>query len=279
MLRLPLEEMEGSEESPEAVVRLTWANDQKLQVILAEIGPSAWTSSHGDLADVPSVIFVPGREVLSIYPGFIAAYLNRESSFDETYFDLCVALNASLLRPAKYEAVKHLNVPFNQVLGGEDRVTLVNDRFYIELSDAGKLEAPLVAEGYRKIATFVHLIRNGSLTPESVLLWDEPESGLNPRLVTAVVEFLVNLANAGAQIFLATHDYLLSHELSLRAEYDRNANIKFFSLYREEGQDGVLVEPGESLAEIQNNPILEEYVAHHDRENELFYASVPEVAG
>ncbi len=48
-------------------------------------------------------LFLPPREFLSAYEGFIAAYTNRELSFDGTYFDLCVALSAS---PLKGEAAK-----------------------------------------------------------------------------------------------------------------------------------------------------------------------------
>ena len=35
---------------------------------------------------VPSEIFIPSREALSIFEGFVAAYQARELSFDETYF-------------------------------------------------------------------------------------------------------------------------------------------------------------------------------------------------
>ncbi len=219
----------------------------------------------------PETIFLPSRELLSIYPGFIATYQRREIPYDSTYLDLAVALNATPLRQNKFEEVKHLSEPLAEVLGSEDNITLENDRFYIDLLDAGRLEAQLVAEGYRKLATLAYLVRNGSLTPDSVLLWDEPEANLNPKLVTAVVEFLVNLANAGAQIFIATHDYLLSQELSLQVEYKGNTNMKFFSLYRGEEMDGVQVESGNSLDDIQNNPILDGYLAHHVREDKLSY--------
>lgn len=223
-------------------------------------------------------LYLPNREVLSIYPGFIAAYRNRELSFDETYYDLCVALNASLLRDEKFQSVRHLVQPLEQILVDADKITKQNDYFYINMPDAGNLQADLAAEGYRKLAALVYLIRNGSLAPGHILFWDEPEANLNPKLVKVVVDFLIELAHAGIQIFLATHDYLLSHELSLRAEYDQFKEIKFFSLYRESVADGVQVESGNSLVDINHNPILDSYVAHSEREDSLFYdlaASLP----
>ncbi|MCC6605064.1 MAG: AAA family ATPase [Anaerolineae bacterium] len=235
-----------------------------------EANISFYASSFAQIS-VPLALFLPSREVLSIYPGFIAAYLNRETAFDETYYDLCVALNANPLRKEKYESVKQLIEPLEKVFGGENKVTKEGDHFFVDLPDAGQLEAQLVAEGYRKLASLVYLIRNGSLTTDSVLLWDEPEANLNPKLIAAVVEFLINLANAGVQIFIATHNYLFSQEISLRAEYGLNENIRFFSLYRRPDIDGVLVESGDTLAQLNNNPILDAYVAHEERENRLLY--------
>jgi hypothetical protein len=46
----------------------------------------------------PSCIFLPSREALAMYEGFIAAYQARELSFDETYFDLAVSLSARGVR-------------------------------------------------------------------------------------------------------------------------------------------------------------------------------------
>jgi energy-coupling factor transporter ATP-binding protein EcfA2 len=245
----------------------------KIKITRGQI-PLSWPPGQGQGLQ-KLFLYLPNREVLSINPGFIAAYLHRELSFDETYYDLCVALNASLLRDETYQEVRHLVQPLEQILVDANKITKKNDYFYIELPDAGNLQADLVAEGFRKLATLVYLIRNGSLAPGHILFWDEPEANLNPKLVKAVVDFLVELANAGVQIFLATHDYLLSYELSLRAEYNQFTDIKFFSLYRESGVDGVQVESGNSLADIVHNPILEGYVDHSEREDALFYSASP----
>jgi hypothetical protein len=86
------------------------------------------------------------------------------------------------------------------------------------------------------------------------------------------------MAKEGVQIFLATHDYLLSHQLSLMDEYkgsiaEENVPMKFFCL-EESGKDGVVVHSGSNLTHIQNNPILEEFANHYDRERELFERSL-----
>jgi hypothetical protein len=104
------------------------------------------------------------------------------------------------------------------------------------------------------------------------LFWDEPEVNLNPQLIVKLVHIFKQLVSLGIQIFIATHDYLLSHELSLLAEYPFNEDIKinFFALHKPDISKGVQVETGKTLAEIANNPILEEFAAHYDREAECF---------
>lgn len=128
------------------------------------------------------------------------------------------------------------------------------------------MEAHLVAEGLRKLASILYLILNGEINANTVLFWDEPESNLNPALIRVVAEFIRELQKCGLQIFIATHDYLLTHMLSLYSEYKEytSACVRFFGLHKEESKIGI--EEGDTLAAIQNNPILEEYAAFYDLE-------------
>ena len=219
-------------------------------------------------------IFIPSREALAMYDGFIAAYNKRELSFDETYYDLCVALSAKPLRGRRQGEIAERIAPLEEIIGGS--VTLEGRRFHVSSKD-GIIEAHLLAEGYRKIASLIHLIGNGSLTRNDVLLWDEPEANLNPKLITQIAEVLRHLAKGGIQVFVATHDYLLSHELSLAAEYKTEpaVPIRFFAFSRK-NCGPVKVEAGRTLAELSQNPILEEFAAHYDRENELFWKTARE---
>ena len=219
--------------------------------------------------DPVNSLYIPSREVLSMYEGFIAAYQSRELAFDETFFDLCVALNANLLRGERAEQVAPLLAQLETILGG--KVILEGNRFYVQPFGRERYEAHLLAEGLRKIATLAHLVANGSLTPGGVLFWDEPETNLNPRLITQLVDFLVALARHGVQVILTTHDYLLAHRLSLISEYsEAEPRIRFFGLACEEAGSPVQVMKGDTLAGLPNNPIVEEFARHYDFERELF---------
>lgn len=222
----------------------------------------------------PSV-FLPSREVLAMYEGFVAAYEARELSFDETYYDTCKALAALQLRGPRGERAAELLKPIEDALGGS--VRLMGNRFYVS-QPSGLFEAHLVAEGLRKIASVAHLIANGSLVENGVLFWDEPEANLNPRLITQVVDFLQAFARRGVQVFLASHDYLLTQKLSLVAENPApqgEVAMKFFSLFRGEG-GAVEVEAAPTLAGLSRNPILQEFARHYEAEANAFATLVDE---
>lgn len=232
-----------------------------------------------DFLDFPPMIYLPAQEFLSINEGFVAAYVNRELPYDRTFYQLSIALDALPLRKDKLADVQEVITHLRKIIAGEQAeesevVTQENGRFQFSLPE-GKLATHLVAEGYRKIATLYYLLRNGSLTKDSILFWDEPEANLNPKLVVQVAQVLRMLAALGMQIFVTTHDYLLSHELSLLAEYPskNEVDIRFFALHKPDRKAGVLVETGQTLAELEHNPILEEFAAHYDRESALFQQS------
>lgn len=140
-------------------------------------------------------VFVPANEVLSMYPGFVAAYEKRELSFDETCCDLCVDLSASALKSVSPLGLEKIATTLDASVGGKTQ--LRGEKFFVVLEKEWNLEAPLLAEGLRKLGSIAHLIRNGSLTKKSVLFWDEPEANINPKLIVLVAQTLLRLAVRG----------------------------------------------------------------------------------
>jgi AAA15 family ATPase/GTPase len=156
---------------------------------------------------------------------------------------------------------------------GDARVVVENGRFYLKLPD-GNMEAPLVAEGHRKLAMIAYLIVNGSLSANAFMFWDEPEANMNPKLTQVTRDIVFGLAGEGVQVFLATHDYVLTSDLSLVVETNPDQHdAAFFSLGRVDGNAGIVAERGRLLGELQNNSILEAFASLHDRERAAFHAS------
>ena len=151
----------------------------------------------------------------------------------------------------------------------------INGRFYLDLPD-GRMEAPLVAEGLRKLAMLAHLILNGSLTANAFLFWDEPEANMSPKLSRLIQDVVFQLASeSSVQVFLATHDYVLTSNLSLAIETNPEwrPGTAFFALGRDDHQPGTVVEHGGVLADLQNNAILDAFASLHEREREAFESS------
>lgn len=218
-------------------------------------------AARATLQSTPSALFVPSRELLAVYEGLLQAFRERNIAFDETYYDACLALSAAPLRGVK-AGIQQVIDELHEVLGG--RVDLVGNRFYVK-TGAARLEAHLVSEGLRKLATIVRLLQNGSLREQGVLLWDEPEANLNPRLVVLVADVLVSLAAIGVQVVLATHDYLLLQTLGLRSEAG-DVPMRFFSFHRtKSAKDGVKVAGATHPDALAINPIRDEFLAHYDR--------------
>lgn len=215
-------------------------------------------------------LFFPPQEMLSWQRGFQSLYAKREVSFDRTYYDLAVALGLGKLKNSALEKAEKLAREIREAIKAE--VIQRDERFYFKFDDLdAELEAPIVAQGINKLGQLYYLILNGSLTKDTILFWDEPETGLNPKYIKIVAQFLQTLAKAGVQIFLATHDYLLVHQLSLAAEYrevTEAPDMKFFSLYK--GENGTEIESGETVTAIQHNPILDEYAALHNEQLRLY---------
>ena len=255
-----------------AEVRAEFTDGQKCGFKLSSLDKVSEAKSN--VGGLQEAAFLPSREVLALFEGFIAAYKKRELSFDETFNDICVALSASQLRGKRDSVLDVLVKPLEEEIRG--KVSLEGGRFYVTGSD-GSIEAHLLSEGWRKLAALAQLIINGTLTKNGFLFWDEPEANLNPKMVVQLSDTLLRLANQGIQVFVVSHDYLLTTRLSLASEYpkeipeDQRCPIKFFGLARRGSDEkGVAVSSGSRLGNLQDNPILAEYAALYDYEGALF---------
>ncbi|MBI4705464.1 MAG: ATP-binding protein [Deltaproteobacteria bacterium] len=249
-----------------AEIEAEWTNGARMGVTLSNLGRVTVDWTPGPAAHGRSV-FVPTREVLSIFPGFVSAWRSRESSYDRTYYDLCDAMGARPLRGPRDGRRGELLAPLERALGGS--VTVRNGRFYVRLPD-GDMEAPLLAEGLRKIAMLAYLVVNGSLSHNAFLLWDEPEASVNPKLAKVLSRVVLALADWGVQVLLATHDYALASELSLGMDQSPrrsgSAQHAFLALGGREDAAGVVVERAARFQMLAMNPILEGLADLHDRE-------------
>ena len=224
-------------------------------------------SFSGPLTAKP--LFIPPKEVLSIFPGFALALENKDFAFDETYLDISKNLAGVPLKGERLEEVQNTLSKLRGVIEGD--ICLENNTFYLLSSEGkGKFEAHLMAEGSRKLAMVLYLLKIGELTKGSTLFWDEPEANLNPRFLQKLVEILFELS-AQIQICIATHSLFLLRELDIGCAKKNEKNIRFFGLNFDVKHENVKVSQGESLDDIESIVALDEAVLQSERYREVQY--------
>lgn len=193
-------------------------------------------------------LFIPAKDMISHSKGFLALNNKFNLPFDKTYIDIIT--NAELPE-AKQISKIHQNIldKLSKAIGGT--VVYENDTFYIIKSDNKKIEFSLEAEGFRKLGLLYKLIRNGLIEKDTILLWDEPESNINPELIPLLVDILLDLQKEGIHIFIATHSYNLAKYFEVK----KSDNVIFHNLYKTE--NGVKAQSDKYFGELENNAIVE----------------------
>lgn len=192
-----------------------------------------------------------------------------ETPFDETWRDTVKLLLRPALRGPRGEKASELIEPFSELVSG-GKVTEHNGRFALSHPGIGNLEAPLLAEGHRKIAMIMRLISSGVLLESGYLFWDEPEANLNPSSQRAVANALTHLARHGVQIFAATHSTFLLREIEMAVAAAPKIDPQYIGLGRVSTEDGSAAPRvlAASAVDIDNLPAvtsLDAEVAQADR--------------
>ena len=239
------------------------AKDLSLAETNVPLDASAVPDTAAVNAYVPKSLFIPSKEIVSMYEGLIALLDRYEIKLDATYGDLARSMNGPELTqvPALLPGVM---AELENELGG--KMTLDAGRLSFVGSDGSRTDGPLMAEGFRKLATLMYLIRRGALAEKGeTLFWDEPETNLNPAYIRWVARALMWLANAGVQVILATHNLFLLREFEILAEQagGNGAAQRYFALMP--GKKGVTVSAGDSIESVNPLVLLDEDLAQSDR--------------
>ena len=227
---------------------------EELRIFTPPAHGASWTR------DTIDSVYIPVKEMLSNAPGFRSLYSKREIHFEEVYKDILDRAYLPALREPMDSRHEGILTRLREAIGGE--VDWENEEFFLRGED-GDIEFSLLAEGVRKLALLWLLIRNGTLQPGAVLFWDEPETNLNPKLFGVVMDVLLELQRAGAQVFLATHDYVILKELDLlKTDADK---VAFHALYRK-GAGEVGCSTTYDYRGIHPNAIADTFTDLYDRE-------------
>lgn len=246
-----------------------------------EFGFSYRAEKHMDLIlpekmEKPNVeatpIYFPPKEIISSTENFRSLYEDMHIAFEETYYDLARLLGRPLKKGKNTAEQNQVLESFGDILGGT--IVQKDNKFYLKIAGQGEFEMGLVSEGYRKLATIVYLVLNGSLNSKSILFWDEPETNMNPAMIESLVTAIMQLAKLGVQVFLTTHDYFLLQYFNMHVMYPESnpdhIDIKFLSLYHDESGK-IVSEEASTIDDMQHNTIMEEFDRIYKREQDFIY--------
>jgi len=237
--------------------------------------------------DTGGGVFLPTKEILSFLGGIADPESHRptvEQLFDTTYFDLA----HKLLNPkqAREEKAQWSKEKITNKIGGRFEFNGSKVSFrpggykeYKKQHASKTYFAPIAkdcfsttmtAEGYRKLGVLQRLLQNSAVGTgaSGPLYWDEPESNMNPQLLSTVVEVLLELSRNGQQIILATHDYILLKWFDLLLDKKgKSDHVKFHTLFRD-GSGKIDCESSDSYKQLSKNAIALTYSELYDAEIE-----------
>lgn len=205
-------------------------------------------------------VYIPVKDMMANAPGFRSLYSLRHIHFEEVYADIIDrAFLGTLKGPTDRDRKRLLDILQQSM---EGKVVSRKEEFFLK-SPQGELEFTLLAEGIRKLGLLWILIQNGTLLDGSVLLWDEPEANLNPKLMRTVVQILIELQRLGVQVFVTTHNYNLLKEFDLQLQ--PQDQVLFHSLFRD-AERNVVVASFDHYDQLQPNAIDDTLGELADRE-------------
>ena len=197
--------------------------------------------------------FIPSKDMLTHSSGLLAmSDKYREFPFDITLTEIIRKANQwTLKQPPKL--ARSILPQLEEMIDG--KIVIKNEEFFIEKNDGREINFAVEAEGFKKIGLLWQLLMNESITPNSILIWDEPEANLNPAFIPKLVECLIELSRNNVQIFLSTHNYILAKYFNVKAS--DSDSIMFHGLYK--SNDSVQCESNENFASLKHNSIVKTF--------------------
>lgn len=204
-----------------------------------------------------NAIFLPPKEVLTIFGAIEISRGKYEIfGFDDTYYDLLKLLRVPPTQGDILPELLTIADGLDAFVGGQIVKKGIADEFLFQRGDQA-YTMPQTADGIKKIGILTNLIRNRSLTKDTILFLDEPETNLHPRAISVFTDMLFSLAQAGVQIYLATHSYFVLKKLEILAKRHQ-MSIPFCSLTRS-GEE-IEAQFSDMRDGMPENPIIDESV-------------------
>lgn len=177
-------------------------NDDLKSVIISEYGVPIVGKNVGN---VPILNYI--QQSVYIDTPMIAGLDMRTSSFQSIeYWD---DLNMMLSKPVKKSYSRTINNYIKDVTGGNayiDYGLSPNGTMKYQREDGLEIDLADSATGIKSLSMLQALLRNGSITENTLLIIDEPEAHLHPQWIVEYARIIVMMhQKIGTKFFIASH--------------------------------------------------------------------------
>ena len=198
-------------------------------------------------------IFIPAKEIISILD-VILDWRDRysEFGFEDPYVDLARALSPTT-KGKNYKSFSDARVELENLVGG--KLGYNNEKKEWQFIDNSKkvYDIALTSEGVKKLSILDLLLGNHYLSDNSVIIIDEIEANLHPKIISKFLEVIMILGKAGVQFFISTHSYFVIKYLYVLA-HQMDTDVPVLSF------DGGVCKQGNLKESMPKNPIIDESI-------------------
>ena len=201
-------------------------------------------------------VFIPSKEMMFFLPEFVSLMKKFESWTDSNHQNIATdiivpKMKKNLLHGTSIEVIKDIETLLSGTFKVEADLSMTfHGNGYVR-------PAKLMAEGYRKFGILSRLIESGCIFPgfSGPLLWDEPETNLDPIMMRTLVEILVKLSKAGLQLILVSQNYVFIKWFQLLFDSNDDNQILYHNLIRDKDTSEIKVETYTDYTDIESNSI------------------------
>ncbi len=240
-------------------IRLNFGKTTKKDIQDVEFSEFFDTENDADF----NTIFIPAKEILSITEAIKRTFKEYIKGFDATYFDLAdIVVGPSIEQSGIQSEFRKITENIqNDIIDGKIEFDEEEKELVYKNKAGQKFELTMTAEGIKQVGMIPLLINRGKLNSRSILFLDEPDNNLNPVTINKFVKVLVDLAKAGVQIFISSHNYFIIKRLHIYAKQFQDIDFRAYSLIDYQDNSKIDIETKDlKLGLPKYNPIVDEAI-------------------
>jgi len=208
-----------------------------------------------------NVILIPTKDMLTHSKGLLAMKEKYGKNMPFDKFQIGIVSKANQWNLAEIpDFAKGMIEELEDIMDGV--VVIENEEFFILKTNGQMIPFEMEAEGIKKFGLIWQLLMNDNIREGTILLWDEPEANINPKLIPTLAKIILELGRNDVQIFLATHDYFLSKYIEVLSNDEDK--LAFHALYKT--NNGVKCETDTKFSFLDENAIIDEKIKLYEAE-------------